>query len=129
MQKRTLIKLFKYILYFNVDKYPIIRPEFLNNLNTLQGHDKFPGRATIKADSLEKHQYSEAINPKRFKSKYAQKLAVKREHDRKSAHETAARTELLLGDDAGFIEGDSDDEFTGRYNTEQIPLFGGKRMK
>ena len=123
MQKRTLIKIFKYILYFNVDKYPIIRPEFLNNLNTLQGHDKFPGRATIKADSLEKHQYSEAINPKRFKSKYAQKLAVKREHDRKSAHETAARTELLLGDDAGFIEGDSDDEFTGRYNTEQIPLF------
>ena len=107
----------------------IISPEFLNNLNTLQGKDKFPGRATIKADSLEKHQYSEAINPKRFKSKYAQKLAVKREHDRKSAHETAARTELLLGDDAGFIEGDSDDEFTGRYNTEQIPLFGGKRMK
>ena len=129
MQKRTLIKIFKYILYFNVDKYLIIRPEFLNNLNTLQGHDKFPGRATIKADSLEKHQYSEAINPKRFKSKYAQKLAVKREHDRKSAHETAARTELLLGDDAGFIEGDSDDEFTGRYNTEQIPLIGGKRMK
>ena len=107
-QKRALIKFFKYILYF------IIRPEFLNNLNTLQGKDKFPGRATIKADSLEKHQYSEAINPKRFKSKYAQKLAVKREHDRKSAHETAARTELLLGDDAGFIEGDSDDEFTGR---------------
>lgn len=88
-------------------------------MNTLQGKDKFPGRATIKADSLEKHQYSEAINPKRFKSKYAQKLAVKREHDRKSAHETAARTELLLGDDAGFIEGDSDDEFTGRYITEK----------
>ena len=97
----------------------IISSEFLNNLNTLQGKDKFPGRATIKADSLEKHQYSEAINPKRFKSKYAQKLAVKREHDRKSAHETAARTELLLGDDAGFIEGDSDDEFTGRYITEK----------
>ena len=89
-------------------------------MNTLQGKDKFPGRATIKADSLEKHQYSEAINPKRFKSKYAQKLAVKREHDRKSAHETAARTELLLGDDAGFIEGDSDDEFTGRY-IQHIP--------
>jgi len=85
-----------------------------------KGHDKFPGRATIKADSLEKHQYSEAINPKRFKSKYAQKLAVKREHDRKSAHETAARTELLLGDDAGFIEGDSDDEFTGRVTQTQI---------
>ena len=105
--------------YFNISMGKsaislLIRREFLNYLNTLQGKDKFPGRATIKADSLEKHQYSEAINPKRFKSKYAQKLAVKREHDRKSAHETAARTELLLGDDAGFIEGDSDDEFTGR---------------
>ena len=128
MQKRTLIKFFK-LLYFNVDKYLIIHPEFLNNLNTLQGHDKFPGKATIKADSLEKHQYSEAINPKRFKSKYAQKLAVKREHDRKSAHETAARTELLLGDDAGFIEGDSDDEFTGRYKKDPISLFGEKRIK
>ena len=117
------------MLYFNVDKYLIIHPEFLNNLNTLQGHDKFPGKATIKADSLEKHQYSEAINPKRFKSKYAQKLAVKREHDRKSAHETAARTELLLGDDAGFIEGDSDDEFTGRYKKDPISLFGEKRIK
>ena len=111
--------------YFNISMGKsaislLIRREFLNYLNTLQGKDKFPGRATIKADSLEKHQYSEAINPKRFKSKYAQKLAVKREHDRKSAHETAARTELLLGDDAGFIEGDSDDEFTGRY-IQHIP--------
>ena len=31
--------------------------------------DKFPGRAPINVESLEKHQYSEAINPKRFKSK------------------------------------------------------------
>merc|ERR1711923_597854 len=37
--------------------------------------DKFPGRAPINVESLEKHQYSEAINPKRFKSKHAQKLA------------------------------------------------------
>ena len=80
----------------------------------MQGKDRFPGKAPIKTESLEKHQYSDAIEPKRFKSKYAQKLAVKREYDRKSAHETAARTELLLEDDAGFIEADSDDEFTGR---------------
>jgi len=82
--------------------------------------DKFPGRAPINVESLEKHQYSEAINPKRFKSKHAQKLAQKRENDRKSAHETAARTEILLGDDAGFIEPDSDDEFTGRVTQTQI---------
>ena len=68
----------KYMPYFNISMGKsaislLIRREFLNYLNTLQGKDKFPGRATIKADSLEKHQYSEAINPKRFKSKYAQK--------------------------------------------------------
>jgi len=85
-----------------------------------KGKDRFPGKAPIKTESLEKHQYSDAIEPKRFKSKYAQKLAVKREYDRKSAHETAARTELLLEDDAGFIEADSDDEFTGRVTQTQI---------
>ena len=56
----------------------------------------------------------------RSKSKYAQKLAVKREYDRKTAHETAARAELLLGDEAGFLEPDSDDEFTGKVTQLQI---------
>ena len=85
-----------------------------------KGVDKFPGKAPIDSSALEKHQYSDPINPKRFKSKYAQKLAVKREQDRQRAHETAARTEILLQDDAGFLEGDSDDEFTGRVSQTQI---------
>lgn len=85
-----------------------------------KGKDKFPGRAPIKSENLEKHQYSDSNNPKRFKSKYAQKLAVKREKDRQVAHETAARTEILLGDDAGFVEADSDDEFTGKVTQIQI---------
>ena len=85
-----------------------------------KGIDKYPGKAPIDSLALEKHQYSDTINPKRFKSKYAQKLAVKREQDRQKAHETAARTEILLQDDAGFLEGDSDDEFTGRVSQTQI---------
>ena len=85
-----------------------------------KGIDKFPGKAPIDPLKLEKHQYSEGVNPKRLKSKYAQKLAYKREQDRQIAHETAARTEILLQDDAGFLEGDSDDEFTGKVTQTQI---------
>ena len=85
-----------------------------------KGIDKFPGKAPIDPVKLEKHQYSEGVNPKRLKSKYAQKLALKREQDRQIAHETAARTEILLQDDAGFLEGDSDDEFTGKVTQTQI---------
>ena len=78
--------------------------------------DKFPGRAPVQPEVLEKHQYSEAVDVKRIKSKFAQKLAVKKEKDRKRAHEIAARTEILLQDEAGFLEPDSDDEFTGTGN-------------
>merc|ERR1711944_363394 len=74
--------------------------------------DRFPGRAPIQPQALEKHQYSDGVDPKKVKSKFAQKMAAKREKDRKRAHEIAARTEILLQDDAGFLEPDSDDEFT-----------------
>ncbi len=85
-----------------------------------KGKDKFPGKAPISQENLDKHQYSDKINPKGYKSKYAQKLAQKREKEREIAHETAARTELLLGDEAGFLEPDSDDEFTGKVTQKQI---------
>ena len=74
-----------------------------------KGYDKFPGKAPINSQHLEKHQYSDGFNPKNRHGKYAQKMAAKRENDRRQAHEIAARTELLLDDDAGFLEPDSDD--------------------
>ena len=85
-----------------------------------KGHDKFPGRAPINAEHLERHKYSDGINPKGFKSKYAKNMAAKREKDRQRAHEIAARTEILQPDEAGYLEPDSDDEFTDRISQTQI---------
>ena len=85
-----------------------------------KGRDKFPVKAPIHPDLLDKHKYSDGVNVKRLKSKYAQKMAAKRERERQSAHETAARTEILLQDEAGFLEPDSDDEFTGKVTQTQI---------
>jgi len=85
-----------------------------------KGYDKFPGKAPINSEHLEKHQYSDGFNPKNRHGKYAQKMAAKRENDRRQAHEIAARTELLLDEDAGFLEPDSDDEFTGQLTQTRI---------
>jgi len=85
-----------------------------------KGYDKFPGKAPINSQHLEKHQYSDGFNPKNRHGKYAQKMAAKRENDRRQAHEIAARTELLLDEDAGFLEPDSDDEFTGQLTQTRI---------
>jgi U3 small nucleolar RNA-associated protein 7 len=84
------------------------------------GKDKYPGKAPVDPEALERHKRSDGVNAKRLKSKFAQKMSEKREKDRQRAHELAARTEILLQDEAGFIEPDSDDEFTGRVTQTQI---------
>lgn len=107
---------------FSKDKRKKFKPESeeMYTKKKRKGYDKFPGKAPINSEHLEKHQYSDGFNPKNRHGKYAQKMAAKRENDRRQAHEIAARTELLLDEDAGFLEPDSDDEFTGQLTQTRI---------
>jgi len=107
---------------FSKDKRKKFKPESeeMYTKKKRKGYDKFPGKAPINSQHLEKHQYSDGFNPKNRHGKYAQKMAAKRENDRRQAHEIAARTELLLDEDAGFLEPDSDDEFTGQLTQTRI---------
>ncbi len=85
-----------------------------------KGKDKFPGKAPVAPELLEKYNRSDGVKANRLKSKFARKMAQKREFDRQRANEIAARTEILQGDEAGYMEGDSDDEFTARVSQTKI---------
>ena len=88
------------------------------NKKKLLGIDKYPGKAPINPAALERHNRGDGVRPEKVKTKYGQKMAKRREEMALSVEETAARAEILLQEDAGYLEtGKTEEEFeefTGR---------------
>ena len=82
--------------------------------------DPYPGKKPVNPESLEKHQRGQGVNTKQVKTKFKQKEQKRREDKIQFAEEQSARTEIFLNEDAGFLEGDSDQEFTAQIKQEQI---------
>ena len=82
------------------------------------GIDEYPGKAPIDPAALERHSRGEGVRYEKVKTKYGQKMAKRREELAVSVEETAARAEILLQEDAGYLEtGRTEEEleeFTGR---------------
>jgi len=77
----------------------------------LVGVDQYPGKAPIDPTALERHSRGDGVRPEKIKTKYGQKMAQRREEMARSVEETAARAEILLEEDAGYLE-------TGRTEEE-----------
>ena len=82
--------------------------------------DPYPGQKPINKDSLRRHDRGEGVNTREIKSKFKKKEQARREEKIKFAEEQSARTEIFLNEEAGFLEGDLEQEFTGQIKQEQI---------
>ena len=83
-------------------------------------NDPYPGKKPVNPESLEKHQRGQGVDTQQVKTKFKQKEQKRREDKIQFAEEQSARTEIFLNEDAGFLEGDSDQEFTAQIKQEQI---------
>ena len=75
------------------------------------GIDDYPGKAPIDPVALERHSRGDGVQHEKVKTKYGRKMAKRREEIARSVEETAARAEILLQEDAGYLE-------TGRTEEE-----------
>jgi len=85
--------------------------------------DRFPGKAPVDEEALARHDRGAGVDAKRVKTKFGQKMAKRREEAAASVEETAARAEILLDSEAGYLEcggPDDDEEFTARVTQSRI---------
>ena len=86
----------------------------------IAGVDEFPGKAPLDPVALERHTRGDGVRPEKVKTKYGRKMAERREEMARSVEETAARAEILLQEDAGYLETgrteEEVEEFTARVN-------------
>lgn len=75
--------------------------------NKFRSRSKFPGRAPIKEEALERHSRGTGISVDGVKTKTFKIKLKNKDKLLKFAEEQAARTELLLNEDDGFIEPDA----------------------
>ena len=90
---------------------------------TGKGIDKFPGKAPVDRKALDRHSRGEGVHHERVKTKFGKKMAKRREEMAANVEETAARAEILLDQDAGYMEAGGDDdpeEFTARITQTRI---------
>ena len=82
--------------------------------------DPFPGRAPVDPEAADRQNRGPAMDAKTIKTKYAKKEAQRREAVREMASDLAARSEMLLSEEAGYLEGDDTHEFTGQIKQSEI---------
>ena len=82
--------------------------------------DPFPGRKPVDPVKLEEHSRGEKVDVKKIKTKFKQREQQRREERLEFAAEQAARAEVLLAEEAGFLQGDEDHEFTGQIRQAEI---------
>lgn len=80
---------------------------------------KYPGKAPIPEEHLEKHSRGSGVEKSGVKTGVYKKKFEKRERILKYAHEQAATTEILLTEDAGYLEADAG-ETTRQFTQAQI---------
>jgi len=93
--------------------------------NKKENEDRFPGAAPVDPGALARQDRGAGVNHNKVKTKYGQKMAKRREEAAASVEETAARAEILLDADAGYLECDPNDaqdpeEFTARITQTRI---------
>ena len=62
------------------------------------------------------------VEVKKIKTKFKQREQQRREKQNQFAVEQSARAEILLAEEAGFLQGDEDQEFTGQIRQAEIKL-------
>ena len=82
--------------------------------------DPYPGKKPVDPAALAKHSHGDGVSTEKVKTKFKQKEQARREEKITFAEEQSARTEILLQEEAGYLEGDEEQEFTGQIKQEQI---------
>ncbi|TNN44112.1 WD repeat-containing protein 46 [Liparis tanakae] len=72
--------------------------------------DRFPGPAPIPEDRLQKFKRKEKIKKPRRQHYKLQDMIARSEENSEMSQKQAARLDLLLPEDAGFLEGDEDED-------------------
>lgn len=85
-----------------------------------KGQDKFPGKAPVDPDALDRHSLGPGVDTSRLKTKFKRKEAKRREKNAEFAQELSARAELLLDEEAGELQGDETHQFTANISQTQI---------
>ena len=70
--------------------------------------------------AVERHSRGEKVDSEKVRTKFKKKEQERREKRIEFAAEQSARAELLLHEEAGYLEGDDTQEFTGQIRQEQI---------
>ena len=82
--------------------------------------DPYPGKKPVDPAALAKHSHGEGVSTEKVRTKFKKKEQTRREEKIAFAEEQSARTEILLQEEAGYLEGDKDQEFTGQIKQQQI---------
>ena len=82
--------------------------------------DQFPGKKPVDPVALSKHSHGEGVSTEKVKTKFKKKEQTRREEKIAFAEEQSARTEILLQEEAGYLEGDEEQEFTGQIKQTEI---------
>jgi len=85
-----------------------------------KGADPFPGKKPVDPEALERHTRGEGVDTEKVRTKFKQKEQKRREERAEFAATQAARAEILLQEQAGFLEGDEEQEFTGQIKQAAI---------
>jgi len=88
--------------------------------NVRKPADPFPGRKPVDPTKIEEQSRGQQVDIKKIKSRFKQKEQRKREKRLEFAAEQTVRAEVLLAEEAGFLEGDDDHEFTGQIQQQEI---------
>ena len=108
----------KFKKYKNKDRIGDGKNRHSKKKKKIVGVDQYPGKAPIDPAALERHSRGDGVRHEKIKTKYGQKMAKRREELARSVEETAARAEILLDEDAGYLEmgrtEEEVEEFTAR---------------
>jgi len=85
-----------------------------------KGVDPFPGKKPVDSEALERHARGEGVDTTKVRTKFKAKEQARREERVEFANVQAARAEVLTAEEAGLLEGDEEQEFTGQIKQQQI---------
>lgn len=83
-------------------------------------NDPFPGRKPIDRKKVERYSRGQSVNLMSIQNKVKENELKRQEDTLAFASEQAARGEILLPEEAGYLEGDEDQEFTSKLTQTEI---------
>ena len=113
----------KFKKYKNNDRIDDDKNRHSKKKKKIVGVDQYPGKAPIDPAALERHSRGDGVRHEKIKTKYGQKMAKRREEMARSVEETAARAEILLDEDAGYLEMGRTEEEVEEFTTRVTQTF------